>query len=111
MFLVYTTPHLDPVWGLARDTRKSLIDPGRWNDADDPALYYYLLDLEEGWSGPRSLEPEDDPEFIHWRGDPGEGLPERLSAIPASYQYTQPPIRDVDTHQKAPRTSGPGDPV
>ena len=90
MHLVYTAPPSDIIWGLVRDTRESLIDPGPWNDSDDPALYYYLLDLEEGWSGPSSRQPGDDPDTIHWRGDQREGLPERLSDVPETYRYAVP---------------------
>ena len=49
MYLVYTAPPSDRIWGLARDTRESLINPSPWNETDDPAFYYYLLDLEENW--------------------------------------------------------------
>jgi hypothetical protein len=35
-------------------TRESLINPSPWNEADDPALYYYLLDLEENRPGAES---------------------------------------------------------
>lgn len=83
MYVVYQTPPLDITWGLVRDTRESLIDSGPWDDADNPALYYYMLDFEEGWSGPLSPEPGKDPDIIRWRGDQSDGLPETLSDIPA----------------------------
>src|ERR1700722_12196590 len=57
MYLVYTIPESNRTWGLARDTRKSLIGFGPWHDTDDPALYYYLLELEENWPGRHSREP------------------------------------------------------
>lgn len=103
MYLVYQAPPSEITWGLVRDTRKSLIDPGPWNDCDDPALYYYLLDFEEGWSGPTCSEPEDDLDTIHWRGDQTEGLPERPSDIPKAYRHTPPPIPAPET----PRNEAP----
>ncbi|WP_221369093.1 hypothetical protein [Mycolicibacterium xanthum] len=45
--LVYTARPSGRVWGLARDTAKSIIDPGPWPDEDEAARYYYLLDFEE----------------------------------------------------------------
>ncbi|SOJ57200.1 hypothetical protein MSIMFB_04677 [Mycobacterium simulans] len=102
MHVVYKAPPLDITWGLVRDTRESLIDPGPWNDFDDPAFYYYLLDFEEGWPGPLSRQPGDDPDTIHWRGDQREGLPERLSDIPVSYRHTPPPIPAAETRQETP---------
>ena len=87
MYLVYRTPPSDITWGLARDTTSSLIDPGPWTEADDPALYYYLLDLEEGWPGNSSLQPGDDPEVIRWSGWPLEDLTERIGDIPESYRH------------------------
>ncbi|GJO56722.1 hypothetical protein NJB1604_48990 [Mycobacterium marinum] len=30
MYVVYEAPPLNIVWGLVRDTRQSLIDPGPW---------------------------------------------------------------------------------
>jgi len=47
MYLVYTAPPSDRTWGLARDTRESIIDPGPWPDLDEAVPYYYLLDFEE----------------------------------------------------------------
>lgn len=84
MYLIYRTPPSNITWGLVRDTTRSLIDPGPWNEADDPALYYYLLDLEEGWPGDSSLQPGDDPEVIRWSGWPLEDLTERISDVPES---------------------------
>ena len=107
MYLVYETPPRSIAWGLVRDTRQSLIDPGPWNEADNPALYYYLLDLEEGWSGPLSPDPGDDPEVIHWRGDQSEGLPERLSDIPDSYRHTPPAVSAEETRQEPPPVTEP----
>lgn len=89
--LVYVTPPSNRTWGLARDTRSSLIDPGPWTDADDPALYYYLLDLEEDWPGAASREPGEDPDLIWWRGHPLDDLPGLFSELPADYRYTPPP--------------------
>lgn len=107
MFVVYQSPPLNTAWGLVRDTTESLIDPGPWNDADNPALYYYLLDLEEGWAGPLSGQPEDDPEVIFWRGDKPNDLPERLSEIPGSYRQTAPSISDEEIRQEPPPVTEP----
>jgi hypothetical protein len=35
MYVVYTAPPSDRTWGLARDTRDSIIDPGPWPDLDE----------------------------------------------------------------------------
>lgn len=91
MHLVYTAPPSDRFWGLIRDTRESLINPSPWNEADDPALYYYLLDLEENWPGGESREPGEDPDLIWWRGDPRTGMPTHLSELPEDHYYTTPP--------------------
>lgn len=88
--LVYTAPPSDRVWGLVRDTRESLINPSSWNDADDPALYYYLLDLEENWPGGQQREPGDDPALISWSGDTETSPPQQVSALPDAYRYTDP---------------------
>lgn len=96
MYLVYKTPPSDANWGLVRDTTKSLIDPGPWNRNDDPALYYYLLDLEEGWPGNSSLQPGDDPEAIRWSGWPLVNLPERLRDLPESYRYKPLALPDTE---------------
>jgi hypothetical protein len=91
MHLVYTAPPSDRTWGLARDTRESLINPSPWNEADDPALYYYLLDLEENWPGAESQEPGEDNDLIWWRGDPRTDLPAQLSDLPEGYRHIPPP--------------------
>ncbi|MCP9274006.1 hypothetical protein [Mycolicibacterium arenosum] len=89
--LVYTAPPSDRIWGMARDTRESLINPSAWNDADNPALYYYLLDLEESWPGESSSQPGDDRDLIQWCGDPLPDLHQRASELPDAYWYTSPP--------------------
>jgi hypothetical protein len=89
--LVYTAPPSDRTWGLVRDTRRSLINPSAWNDADDPALYYYLLDLEEEWPGELSPEPGENPDLIWWRGYPLDDLYQHKSEIPESHRYRPPP--------------------
>lgn len=99
MYVVYRTPPLDITWGLARDTRESLIDPGPWIDTDNPALYYYLLDFEEGWSGPLAPEPGNYPDVIRWRGDQCDGLPDRLSDIPVAYRHSPASIPAAATEQ------------
>jgi hypothetical protein len=90
MYLVYTAPPSDRTWGLARDTRWSLINPSPWNDTDDPALYYYLLDLEENWPGRHSSQPGE-PETIWWNGGPLDNLIEHQADIPDAHRYTSPP--------------------
>lgn len=87
MYLVYTAPPSDITWGLARDTRESIINPGPWLSQDNPALYYYLCDLEEGRMSASFRHPGD-PDTILWHGFPREGLPERPSDIPEAYRYT-----------------------
>jgi hypothetical protein len=91
MHLVYAAPPSNRTWGLARDTRESLINPSPWNEADNPALYYYLLDLEENWPGAESREPGEDDDLIWWRGDPRTDLPTHVSELPERYRYTSPP--------------------
>jgi hypothetical protein len=89
MYLVYTQPRYDITWGLARDTRESIIDPGPWLDVDDAVRYYYLLDLEEGCA----TGWPDDPSAILWCGYPLEdGLPERPSDIPEAHRHTPAPV-------------------
>jgi len=96
MYLVYKSPRYEITWGLARDTRGSIIDPGPWPDVDEAVTYYYRLDLEEGCatSGyPR--EPDD----IFWCGFPLEDdLPKRPSDIPSEYRYTAPSGRSSGKH-------------
>lgn len=92
LYVVHRAQASDMLWGLARDTRDSLVGPGPWHAADDAARYYLLLDFEEGWAGPLALTSEDDPGVIRWRGDPLEGLPGRASSIPAVYRYSPPPM-------------------
>ena len=89
--LVFTAPPSDRTWGLARDTRESLIGFYGWGDGEDPALYFYLLDLEENWPGNWSREPGEDPDLIWWCGYPLDDLPEHLSEVPEAYRYTPPP--------------------
>lgn len=99
MYVVYQTPPLNITWGLARDTRESLVDSGPWNDTDNPALYYYLLDFEEGWSGPLSPESGKDPDVIRWRGDQSDGLPESVSNIPVAYRHNPTSIPAAEMQQ------------
>jgi hypothetical protein len=87
MYLVYTAPPSDRTWGLARDTRDSIIDPGSWQNLDEAVLYYYLLDFEENQPSSSFRRPGE-PDTIWWFGFPREGLPERPSEIPESYRYT-----------------------
>jgi hypothetical protein len=90
MYLVYKAPPSDITWGLARDTRESIIDPGPWLPADDPALYYYLCDLQERRMSAAFRHPGD-PGSILWFGSPCEGLPKGPSDIPDEYRYQPRP--------------------
>lgn len=99
MYLVYQMPPLAITWGLVRDTSESLIDSGPWDDADNPALYYYMLDFEEGWAGPLSPEPGKDPDVVRWRGDHSDCLPERLPDIPSAYRYNPTSMPTAESHQ------------
>jgi hypothetical protein len=82
IYLVYHAPPSDCTWGLVRDTRHSLINPGPWNDSDDaPLYYYYLLDLEENWPGGFS-RPPGEADAIRWYGDHFANLPEEPSQLP-----------------------------
>jgi len=89
MYLVYTDPPSDRTWGLVRDTRESIIDPGPWPDLAEAVLYYYLCDFEENQPSSSSRRPGE-PETIWWFGSPRERLPERPSEIPEAYRYTSP---------------------
>src|ERR1700739_566363 len=90
MYLVYTAPPSDRTWGLARDTRQSIIDPSPWPDLDEAVLYYYLCDLEE--NQPSAFFPRPgESDTILWRGFPREGLPERPSDIPEMHRYVPSP--------------------
>ncbi|MBV8180120.1 MAG: hypothetical protein JOY55_17780 [Mycobacterium sp.] len=87
MYLVYKAPPSDITWGLARDTRESMINPSPWQNVDEAVLYYYMLDFEEDWPGSWARQPGE-PDTIRWFGDPRVGLPERLSDLPATYRHT-----------------------
>jgi hypothetical protein len=105
--VVYEAVPLGITWGLARDTRESLIDSGPWNDTDNPALYYYLLDFEEGWPGPLAPQPDEDPDVIRWRGDLHESLPGRVSTLDESWRYTPPPAAGEAGSTEQPPTVTP----
>ncbi|WP_102145602.1 hypothetical protein [Mycobacterium hubeiense] len=98
MCLVYTAPPSHITWGLVRDTRNSIINPGPWQHTDDPALYYYLLDLEEGRVSASFPHPGNT-ETILWHGVSGIAVPERPADIPAGYRYT-PPIAESPDHRR-----------
>lgn len=90
MYLVYSAPPSDRTWGLARDTRESIINPSPWQDLDEAVLYYYLLDFEENQPSSSFRRPGE-PNAIWWFGFPREGLPERPSDIPEARRYTPSP--------------------
>lgn len=88
MYLVYQAPPSDITWGLARDTRLSLIDPSPWPDVDEAVRYYYLLDLQESRPSASFRHPGN-PDTIMWLGDTQEGLPQRPLDIPDAHRCTQ----------------------
>lgn len=104
--LVYTAPPSSRNWGLARDTTRSLIDPGPWQNADEAALYYFLLDVEENqpWSSP----DVDDLERIHWFGDPLDDLPQTIADLPHEHRHQPTPSnpRPAQRTQNEPRRYG-----
>ena len=89
IYVIFTAPPSDKTWGLARDTRTSIVDPGPWPDLDEAVSYYYLLDFEENWPGTFSREPSE-PDTIRWFGDVSADLPEYPSDIPAAHRHTRP---------------------
>lgn len=100
MYLVYTAPPSDRTWGLVRDTRDSIIDPGPWPDLDEAVLYYYLVDFEENQPS-SSLRRPGEPDTIWWFGFPRDSLPEHPSDIPETYRYTQPTRTSSAKHDRA----------
>jgi hypothetical protein len=100
VFVVYTAPPSDQIWGLARDTRESIIDPAPWPDIDEAVLTYYLVDFEENQPSAASRRPGD-PDTIWWFGYPQDNVPDRPSDIPTSYRYAQP-TAPVATAAEAP---------
>jgi hypothetical protein len=98
IYLVYKAPPSDISWGLARDTRDSIIDPGPWQSMDDPGLYYYLCDLQERRMSASFRHPGD-PETILWSGFPREGLPGCPAEIPDEYRYLPSPATPSVEHQ------------
>jgi hypothetical protein len=107
MYLVYKAPPSDITWGLARDTRESMINPSPWQDVDEAVLYYYMLDFEEDWPGSSSRQPGE-PDAIRWYGDPQTGLPERPSDIPAAYRHT--PSREAPSAEGSRKRDQPDQP-
>jgi hypothetical protein len=98
MYLVYKSAPSDITWGLVRDTRRSIVDPGPWPDVDEAVTYYYLLDLEEGCG---ASEYPREPDSILWCGFPlQDDLPERPSDIPDEYRYTPPPETSSAKHRR-----------
>ncbi|WP_235653502.1 hypothetical protein [Mycolicibacter icosiumassiliensis] len=93
MFLVYKAPPSDITSGLARDTRKSILDPIPWHSLDEAVFYYYYeLDLCEDRLPASFLHPGD-PTTILWSGNLDEvDPPEHVSDIPDDYCYTPPAI-------------------
>lgn len=91
VYLVYTAPPSDRTWGLARDTRESIINPSPWPDLDEAVLYYYLLDFEENQPSSSFRRPGE-PDTIWWFGFPRAGLSEHPSDVPDAYRYTPAPI-------------------
>jgi hypothetical protein len=100
IYIVYTAPPSDRTWGLARDTRQSIVGLGPWQADDQPALYYYLIDFEENQPWSSSQGPDDD-DTIYWFGHPASDLPKRPAELPEEYRYVRQstlpaaPRRDV----------------
>jgi hypothetical protein len=100
IYVVYTAPPSDRTWGVARDTRQSIVCPGPWRVGDQPALYYYLIDFEENQPSSSFRGPDDD-DTIYWFGQSNERLPERTAELPEKHRYARPstlpaaPKRDV----------------
>ncbi len=97
MYLVYTAPPSDTTYGLARDTRESIINPSPWTDLDEAVLYYYLLDFEENQPSAFCRRPGE-PDTIHWFGFPRDRLPKRPSEISGAHSYTPSPIESPAKH-------------
>ncbi len=109
LYVVYTAPPSDRAWGLARDTRNSIIDPGPWPDLDEAVLYYYLIDFEENQPS-ASFRSPGEADTIWWFGFPREGLFERPSDIPEKYRYTPPSANSqvkIDRDQDPPVINEP----
>ena len=111
MFIVYAAPPSDRTWGLARDTRQSIVDPGPWQPYDDPAEYYFLLDFEENQPS-SSMRRPGEPNTIWWFGFPRDGLPTDPSEIPAAHRYSPPGVpvvpqrSELDEQSSEPRRYG-----
>lgn len=91
---VYTQPNYDITWGLVRDTRQSILDPGPWPDVDVAVRYYYLLGMEEGCA----TSWPDDPSAILWCGYLlDDGLPQRPTDIPETHRHTRAKPMGCDT--------------
>ncbi|OBH90913.1 hypothetical protein [Mycobacterium scrofulaceum] len=107
MYLVYTAPPSDGTWGLVRDTRESIIDPGPWPTVDEAVLYYYLLDFEENQPSSSTRRPGE-PNAIWWFGSPRADLPERPSNIPEAYRRM--PSRRASASMPRPNEGRPATP-
>src|SRR5882724_4338982 len=105
-YVVFTAPPSDKAWGLVRDTRTSIIDPGPWPDLDEAVLYYYLLDFEENWPGQFSRQPGE-ADTIQWSGDRVVDLPEQPSDIPDAHRYTPSAVADASPTDAGPGTARP----
>ncbi|BCZ24831.1 hypothetical protein MYSE111917_16730 [Mycobacterium senriense] len=90
MYVVYTAPPSDRTWGLVRDTRESVIDPGPWPDLHEAVQYYYLVDFQENQPSSSFRRPGE-PDTIWWFGFPRNELPDRISDIPDKYRHTPSP--------------------
>jgi hypothetical protein len=115
IYVVFTAPPSDKTWGLARDTRTSIIDPGPWPDVDEAVSSYYLLDFEENWPGGFSRRPGE-PDSIQWFGDRDGRLPEYTSEISETHRYESPtgapstsafPSRSAPARRTSPPQSDP----
>ena len=104
--IVYTAPPSGRAWGLARDTTESIVDPGPWQDTDEAALHYLLIDFDENQPN-TSPDNSADPDVIWWFGQPQPDLPHMLSDLPDSYRYAPSARNDVVTKPKGPFLADP----
>ncbi len=112
MYLVFQAPPSDITFGLARDTRSSLIDPGPWPSLDEAVRYYYILDLEGIQPTAPGRGYGNEPGDILWLGDRTADCTKRLVDIPEAHRYF-PPQRQRKECKRAitasARGASPGD--
>jgi hypothetical protein len=101
MYLVFTAPPSEQIWGLARDTRQSIIDPGPWPDAQEAARYYYLVDLQE--NQPSTFPQESGiPTAIRWLGYVQASVPDDVVNVPERHRQTTSPVANAQRGKTMP---------